>query len=275
MLRGHTVRSQPLTVATALVLLAAGCASDDVGADVEVRPIDDIIEGEIEVTPDVSGTFATLELTTTVDVVCSVAYGPDETFGMIATDDDMAGGGHRDHRPTLDGLAPETTYSFVLQGADAGGTLYRSEVMEFTTPTAAPAQTPGRNMATDGTVVDVSSEFSAAFAAANAIDGDRSTAWSSDGDGDDAFVTIDLGRQVEIVGAGFLTRSMGDGSATTTSYTVTVDPDGAAEQFGPFEVGDGLSVAEFTTTGRVVRFDAEATTGGNTGAVEVEVYAAD
>lgn len=112
-----------------------------------------------------------------------MAYGPDETFGMIATDDDMAGGGHRDHRPTLDGLAPETTYSFVLQGADADGTLYRSEVMEFTTPTAAPAQTPGRNLATDATVVDVSSEFAAA------IDSDHSTAWSSDGDGDDAFIT--------------------------------------------------------------------------------------
>lgn len=273
----HSSRAPVALLAAAVLALAACNATGDdvdpVTTDANVLAIDEIVDGEIEVVADPSGTFATLEVDTTVPVACSVAYGTDDSFGLIATDSDMAGGAHSDHMPRLAGLAPETTYKYVLQGADAAGNLYRSEVMEFTTPAATTPDTPGDNVATEANVVDVSSAFSDDFAAGNAIDGDRTTEWSTDGDGDDASLTIDLGREVALAGTGFVTRSMGDGSAIVESYTVTVDPDGAAEQFGPFEVDDGLSVAEFTTSGRVLRFDAEATTGGNTGAIEIEVYA--
>lgn len=273
----HPSRAPVALLAAAVLALAACNATGDdanpVTTDANVLAIDDIVDGEIEVVADPSGTFATLEVDTTVPVACSVAYGTDDSFGLIATDSDMAGGAHSDHMPRLGGLAPETTYKYVLQGADAAGNLYRSEVMEFTTPPATTPDTPGDNVATEANVVDVSSAFSDDFAAANAIDGDRTTEWSTDGDGDDASLTIDLGRGIDLAGTGFVTRSMGDGSAIVESYTVTVDPDGAAEQFGPFEVDDGLSVADFTASGRVLRFDAETTTGGNTGAIEIEVYA--
>lgn len=266
---------RPLVVVAACLAALTLAACSPAGDRIEVAPIDDILDGDITVEPDPSGTFATLRVTTSIPVACSVAYGTDDTFGLIATDDDMAGGAHADHQPTLDGLSPETTYRYVLQGADANGNLYRSDVMEFTTPPATTPDTPGPNVAIEGTVADVSSEFSEAFAAHNAIDGDPATEWSTAGDGDDASITVDLGRELALAGAGYLTRSMGDGSATATSWTVTVDPDDDPQTFGPFAVGDGLSVAEFTASGRVVRFDVESSTGGNTGAIEVEVYRGD
>ena len=79
----------------------------------------------------------------------------------------------------------------------------------------------GDNLALAATVVDVSSEFSAGFAAELAIDGDLATEWSTSGDGDDGSITIDLGATLDIAAVEFVTRSMADGSAITSSFTVS------------------------------------------------------
>lgn len=233
----------------------------------EPRPFETIQAGEVTLSFDASATVGTLEVDTMVPVVCAVVYGPDESFGLIATDDDMMGGAHSDHAPRLGGLEPETEYSYRLQGSDADGNLYVSDTMTFTTPAAAESNTPGSNAALEATVAEVSSEFSPGFSAGHAIDGDLTTEWSSDGDGDDAFIVIDLGPSADIVAVAFRTRSMSDGSAVTESYTVTVDE---SETLGPFQAGS--EPAEVDATGSRVRFDVESSTGGNTGAVEVEIY---
>ena len=49
--------------------------------------------------------------------------------------------------------------------------------------------------------------------------------------------------------------------------TVTVDNE---DTYGPYPVGR----SEVTFTGRILRFDVEESTGGNTGATEIEVFAA-
>lgn len=256
---------------SALVVLmsavAIGACADS--AEIEPRPFESIQEGEIRLSFDSSATVATLEVDTTVPVVCAVVYGPDESFGLIATDDDMMGGAHSDHAPLLTGLEPETEYSYRLQGSDAEGNFYVSEIMPFTTPAASEpeAEAPGSNIALEATVAEVSSEFSGSFSASNAIDGDPSTEWSSAGDGDEAFIVLDLGRTADIVAVAFKTRSMGDGSAVTETYTVTID---GGETLGPF--GTGSEPVEVDASGREVRFDVESSTGGNTGAIEVEVY---
>ena len=72
-----------------LLLAACGSAATD---DTPVRPIDDIVAGDVRVEPDPSGTVATLRVAITIPVACAVVYGTDERFGSIATDDDMAGG---------------------------------------------------------------------------------------------------------------------------------------------------------------------------------------
>ena len=253
-----------LTLAVLIGFLLAGGPGDEGPA---FRDFTEIQAGPVVVEPDPSGTAAGLRVSTTIDVVCSVVYGPTTAFGGLATDDDMAGGGHRDHLPLMIGLEPVTTYFFRVQGVDADGTIYLSEVMEFTTPEATADTRP--NLALEATVVEVSSEFSSAFAAANAIDGSLATEWATRGDGDDAYIVIDLGEPRSVTGIGFRTREMADGSSIITSYTVTVD-DGKA--LGPFPAGPGLVVTEVSFVGRVVRIDAAASTGGNTGAVEIEIY---
>lgn len=51
------------------------------------------------------------------------------------------------------------------------------------------------------------------------MDGDVGTEWSTAGDGDDAFITIDHGTETTIAAVGFRTRSMGDGSSTTDLHS--------------------------------------------------------
>ncbi len=248
-----------------------GGASSDATSDATgfpVRPIDEILDGEFFVEVDDSGTSAVLRLDTTIDVVCSVVFGPTTQFGGLATDTDMAGGGHRNHHPLMTDLEPGTTVLYRVQGTASDGTIYVGEVEQFTTP-AADGTAARTNLSLEATVVETSSDFSDSFAGVNAIDGSLSTEWSSRGDGDDAFIVIDLGAPMEVAGIGFRTREMSDGTSITNSYTVTVDGD---ETLGPFAAGIGLVVSDLTTTGQIIRIDMEATTGGNTGAVEIEIY---
>lgn len=142
-----------------------------------------------------------------------------------------------------------------MQGSTADGALYRSETATFTIPEPAPSGEAAAgadrepNLALDATGADVSSEFNDSFAATNAIDDSGTSEWSSAGDGDDAFVTIDLDTSREIAGVEFITRSMLDGTAVTETFTVTVD-DGAT--LGPFPAGTPAepNFAAIETTGR-------------------------
>jgi hypothetical protein len=252
--------------ASILTLVACGSSEDD--TSVRAQAIEPILDGQIDVTADPSGTAATLVVDTTIPVACSVIYGIDDSFGSIAVDNDMQGGAHEDHGPLLTGLTPDTEYQYILQGSDAAGTIYRSELKTFTTPLAAEAGF-GPNIATEGTVSDFSSEFSEEFAVANAIDGDLATEWSTDGDGNSAWLEIDLREPRQITGVAFRTRQMTDGTATTQTFTVTTD-DGRT--LGPYPAGTGVATLEEAPTTRTVRVDADETTGGNTGATEIEIY---
>ena len=245
----------------------SAAATDD-ATRFPIRPIDEILVGDFFVEVDDSGTSAVLSLDTTIDVVCSVVFGPTTQFGGLATDTDMAGGGHSNHHPLMAGLEPGTTVLYRVQGTAADGTIYVGEVEQFTTP-AGDGVASRSNLSLDATDVETSSDFSAGFAGANAIDGSLSTEWSSRGDGDDAYIVIDLGVPMEITGIGFRTREMSDGTSITNSYTVSVD---GGETLGPFEAGIGLVVSDFTATGQVLRIEMNTTTGGNTGAVEIEIY---
>jgi hypothetical protein len=163
-------------------------------------------------------------------------------------------------------LQPGTTYVYRIQATTANGVIWVGEPGQITTPGG--DGTGVTNLALEGSVVETSSDFSADFAGANAIDGSLATEWSSQGDGNGAYIVIDLGRKAEVTGIGFRTRQMSDGTSITNQYTVTVD----GELFGPFDAGPGLATAQFIATGQVVRVDLVDTTGGNTGAVEIEIY---
>ena len=258
------ITAHVLLVGLAFVLSSCSGAK----ADPNLAPGDfrEIAIDEPMMTPDPSGTFAVLTVATSIDAICAVAYGETEALGSLATDLDMRGGGHDDHNARLTGLAPDTRYFYRLQGIGPSGRLFQSEVMEFRTPTAAEGSLSGENVAVGAVVTDVSSEFSSGFVGPMAVDGNLGSEWSSAGDGDDAYIVLDLGRVVNVVAVGFHTRSMSDGTATTERFSVTV----GGTTFGPFPAG----VADVEFSGQYVRFDVNSSTGGNTGAAEVQVFVA-
>lgn len=128
---------------------------------------------------DLGADRVTLKAVTEIAVACSVVYGETPAYGSIATDTDMAGGGHTDHHPVLAGLKPDT--------------LYRSEALTSRTMAAVAASGPlNRALPAHGAqVTGVSSNFGggaddATWGALSAIDGSGATAWSSNRDGDEA-----------------------------------------------------------------------------------------
>lgn len=261
-------------LAVAIAILLSACGSSDDGSP-ELRPIDEILVAPIEIT-DLGANSAVMRAETTIDVVCSVVYGPDEDYGSQATDQDMAGGGHSDHAPMLRGLEPDTEYHYRLQGTAADGTLYVSEDMTFRTPaTSSSEQAPGPNLAAataGATIVEASSTFddSETWAPENAIDEDPATEWSSAGDEDEAFITVQLAESSEVKAVGLWTRTMG-ASAQISSFRVVTD---TGQELGPFDLpGSGsLHVFPVEAEASQLRFEVVESSGGNTGAVEVAAY---
>ena len=263
-----------------VALIAAACSSSS--SDSEVIDFTEIQSSDFEFTVDANG-VAKMSVTTNIDAVCSIAWGETDDLGTIGTDLDMGGTAHDDHEVLLVGAVPGETYQFRVQGSDADGNLFQSELASFTLPDVPASDESmggdddmaihGDNLAEGATVVAVSSVFSDAWSGDNAVDGDMSTEWATAGSGDDASIEIDLGSQQDVIGVEFITRTMGDGTATTTEYTVTVD---GGDVFGPFPAGDPSDnqFAEALFAGQVLRFDVVSSTGGNTGAIEVRAFAA-
>ncbi len=253
-----------LILTLVLVTVTAACAGN--GAASDVRSFAGIAASGPEIVVDPSGTSAVLTVETTIEAICAVSFGIGDPEGRIATDQDMEAAGHRQHRVVLGRLEPDTEYAYRIQGVGVDGFLYRSDVLTFRTPPTGDAASAA-NIALGTVISEVSSEHSSDFAAANAVDGDLSTEWSSRGDGSEAYITIDLGAETSVAAVAFRTRQMADGSALTTAFTVTDD---AGSSHGPFPAGPEPVPVTFMT--RYVRFDVAESTGGNTGAAEVEVY---
>jgi hypothetical protein len=211
-------------------------------------------------------------------MICAIVWGETEDLGNFNNSLDMNGTGIVEHNVLLPGAEAGKTYFYRLQGSAADGVLYQSELLTFTLPpgdgttTDDVAADHGINVAEGATIIEVSSEFSESWSGANAFDGDLNTEWSSAGDADEAFITIDLASGQEIAGVEFLTRTMADGSATTETFFVVVD-DG--DRLGPFVAGNPANpvLNEVSFTGQLLRFEVHDTTGGNTGAIEIRAFA--
>jgi len=260
-----------------LALVSAACSLQAAPApELPVRPIGDILASGPEFI-DIGPQTATLRVETSAPVVCAVVYGTTPEYGQLATDTDMAGGGHSDHHPLLTGLTPDTLYYARLQGVGPDGTLYRSEQYTFrTAPAPAASDKPNLALPENGArLVGVSSNFDGGtdngpWGALSAFDGDGATAWSSDGDGDGAWIEIELPAVTRVTRVGFWTRTMGS-SAQIRSFQIVTD---TGETVGPFDLTDAAQGYYFDIdlVARRLRFEALASSGGNTGAVEIEVY---
>lgn len=256
-----------------VILVLAACGQ---GESVEVRPFEEIQASDVtfENDPTFPGR-AIMRVTTTEPAICAIVWGETETLGQMNNSLDMNGTGIIQHDVLLPGAEAGQTYFYRLQGSTADGTLFQSGLMTFTLPAADPAAQAnapgGTNLALEATITDVSSEFSDSWAAGNAIDGDLATEWSTAGDGDEGYIVVDLGQSHTVAVLEFMTRSMADGSAVTTTYTVTVD---GSDPLGPFAAGNPADrkLVPVSITGREFRFDVQDSTGGNTGAIEIGIY---
>lgn len=271
---------QRVTVAAILIfaMTLASCAPPMATApEATVRPITDILVSGPEFT-DIGTETATVLVETNIPVACAVVYGTTPAYGQIAVDSDMAGGGHTDHHPLLTGLKPDTVYYARLEGVGPDGTLYRSEEYIFRTPSADAQMEDLSNLASTANgarVVGVSSNYGggaddSSFGALNAIDGNPATQWSSNGEGDEAWIEIELAAETHVTRIGFWTRTMGS-SAQIESFQIVTD---RGETIGPFALSDASQVFYFEAdfVARRLRFEAVTTSGGNTGAIEIEVY---
>jgi hypothetical protein len=268
-------RATSVVLAGALLFIAliGACSSSDKGD--AIRPLDEVLDGGIEIT-DLNATSAVVRVETSIDVVCSVVYGVDRSYGNQSTDLDMGGLAHSSHAAPLRGLQPDTEYHYRLQGTGSDGTFYVSEPKTFKTPPATGASGQLRkNLASleeGARVVEASSSFgnSATWQAQNAIDGDPKTAWSSNGDGDDGFITIELAEPSELNAVGMWTRTMGS-SAQIMSFQVVTE---SGAVLGPFQLPNSSEMHSFpvSVTARQLRFEVVKSSSGNTGAVEVAAY---
>jgi len=245
------------------------------------RSVEDIINAELEVANFADDGTATLPIHTSVPVACTVVYGTTPEYGSLSLDQDMAGGTHSDHSPLLSGLEPETEYYFRVQGVDEDGNIYLSEVMTFTTPPEDAGRAETDNLASPDNgaeIIGYSSAFGDAglsdrWGAGSAFDDNSNTEWSSAGDGDEAWIEVELAQRARVDSVEFQSRSMSDGSAVALAFTITT---GSGELFGPFELPDADSGYAFDINSetKTLRFDLVDTTGGNTGAVNIAIFGA-
>lgn len=271
------MRSLTARVLSAVAASCFGLAACGGGAATEgttrIRAFSLIEVGKTRVHLAADGRSATVQLETKPPTVCAIAYGKTASLGSIADDPNMGGTAISEHTVVLSDLTPATTYHFRLTATDAQGLVFQTpQLATFTTPRE--AATHEQDVAIGAKVVAVSSQYSDTYRASNAFDGNLSTQWASDGDGNRAFITIDLGRERKVNGVAFITREMSDGSAITRTFAVVVD---GQRKFGPFPAGNPLDprIARVSFTARLLRFEVVTSTGGNTGAAEIQVFSPD
>lgn len=245
--------------------------------DLNVRPLTEATKGEAPALSEVSATDAILTFTSSIPLACTVVYGETKSYGMISNDPGMSGVATINHRPVLGGLKADTSYHFRVQGVAADGTVYVGRERTFHTKKAVKGAVDNLAALTRGaTVAAVSSNWGGgpndgAYGASSAFDESRTSEWSSFGDGNDAFIEIDLGGIKEIGAIEVWTRTMSDGTAQIFTFTVST---GEGKTFGPFRLPDAERPYSFTLEAKTdsLRLDAVETSGGNTGLVEFKVF---
>jgi len=262
-----------LGVAGAVAYLATGRA----GA---VQPLENL-PGGIVTGPtfeELTDTSALIALRTGAPALCQVNYGTTTEYGLMRRM--SMTGPMDDHRILLPGLKPDTIYHARLTAVDTGARLYQSGDLTFRTKPSRQAAPAGRNVASlaaGARVIGVSSNYGGAgntstFGANNAIDGDAATEWSSNGDGDRAWIEIELPDATRLAAIGFWTRTMGS-SAQIQEFEAVAD---GTTRLGPFTIADAGRAHRFPVdvTAKRLRFNVLKSSGGNTGAVEIEALAA-
>lgn len=236
---------------------------------------------------DIGPNRAVMRGDTSIEATCAVEYGLTmDNLEWTATDPEMEEGEFAiNHQVPLEDLMPETTYYLRALAEGPEDEVGMSEIIMFTTPVD-PADDPTDDMVnvamlSEGTAVaGVSSNWSngdndSGFGVHNALDGLEGSEWSTNGDGDDGWVELDFGQERTISHFAYRSRMMLDGTSIVTSIQVVLPDTG--EVLGPFATPDHevryvFPLPEPITT-QQIRVEMVETTGGNTGAREIQFFA--
>jgi hypothetical protein len=230
-----------------------------------------------------SSTRAVAKFETSIPTSCEVEYGlASDALNIVAVDPDMPEDELAiEHEVPLEDLDPDTTY-FWRGFVKVQGQEFRSETLSFTTPAAELDDTDTLvNYAINPTILSVSSNFggsgnAGSWGVLNAFDGEMATEWATQGDGDNASVEIDLGAVRGLTHIAFRSRKMSDGISIIQEFQVVFD---GQKSLGPFSLPDPdqryVFVLDTPVDAQVVRIEATKTTGGNTGAKEIEFLGPD
>ncbi|WP_144340819.1 discoidin domain-containing protein [Paenibacillus darwinianus] len=220
---------------------------------------------------------------------CQVLLGTKSGAYDFVAVESMPEGPHTEHYNVIENLKPDTNYFYRIMLGTTGGNVLQSKEGSFTTsPNAAAdtgdkqaAQKPtGTNIAllsNGGRILGVSSNYGGAandrnWGAQMAIDGDPSTEWSSDGDGNNAWIEIGFDKAYQVNAIGFWTRTMGTSAEIKKLRVLSAD----GTELGSFDLQGPDEMQYFTLKEPVstdsLRFEAADSSGGNTGAVEIEVF---
>ncbi len=213
----------------------------------------------------------------TIPIICSVVFGTDMRFGKLASNPNMMASASIAHRLILTDLQANTVYFYRIQGIDEHGTVYFSDIKSFSTVAASINKPVNLASLQQGArIIAVSSQFGggdydADWGGNKAIDDTYSTAWSSRGDGNDAFIEMELVKAQHITQIGVWSRSMPDDSARIQTFTLTLD---SGEILGPFTLPDARQMYYFDVhrDSQRLRFDVIKSTGGNTGLIEFSAF---
>jgi len=255
-----------------LLVVTFGCGSTDEAMFSDLR-IEEIGENG-----------AMFRFRTRIETTCEAQFGqaPD-ALDRSAIDPSMDADNPYalDHSVPLGGLMPGTRYYVVAMAEDRAGESYESSALSFDT-LAADESTELVNVAlinAGSRVASVSSNWmlgdnNSSFGANNAIDGSMSTQWSSNGDGDEAFIEVEFADIATLVELRFRSREMTDGSSIIRGIELTTE---SGQRFGPYLTPDPARLYSIAfdppIQARRVRIDATETSGGNTGAREIQFLA--
>lgn len=279
MKKNRNLRLAHILLVIFLTIAISACSASSGGQSLfNLEDIPDGFDGPelISITSD----SATIRFDTGVPTVCNAPFGETSEYGEVATIP-MLSGATLDHVLTFSGLIPGTTYHYQIIATDNQGNVYRSiEDFTFTTEsepeTSSLEDTNWLSLDSGAVVIDVSSNFGGAsntqtWGAESALDGKQSTVWSSNGDGDDAYIVVQLQQPISITKIVVQTRAMANDTAQIFSFTVTND---SGETYGPFIIEDASQPFEYAVNfvASSLRFDAHTTNGGNTGFVGLSAY---
>ncbi len=260
-----------------VVLVVAGWAVSTRASP--IRPLDRLPGGILAgpTVESITDTSAVIVLKTAAPAFCQVNYGPTPHYGQMRRM--TMSGPMTDHRILLPALESDTVYHVRLTAVDVQARIYQSRDLTFKTLPVVSARPLGRNVASiaaGAKVVGVSSNYrdeanAGPYGANQAIDGDPTTEWSSNGDGDKAWIEIELSKPYHLTAIGFWTRTMGT-SAQIEQFEVVAD---GTTKLGPFTLpgAAGLHYFPVDVTARRLRFNVLKSSGGNTGTVEIETLA--